>query len=241
MVIAALTTLIGVVVGVVVSLWWAGVLLGAIAGAGLAAVIDRRGEPAALAGVATRPADPDEDARLHNLTEGLCNTVGVAKPQLLIVDTPTANIAAIGRDPRSSTLVVTSGLLATLERIDLEGVVAHQLRRIKEHDAAVATRAVGFAPLAALPVVGAKVTGALGTADDLFLADRAAVDVTRYPPGLVGALVKIRDAGADVPGVSAAAAHLWLVPLPDRASGSPDGRSVPLPSLDDRIAALREL
>ena len=66
------------------------------------------------------------------------------------------------------------------------------------------------------------------------LDDRAAVDVTRYPPGLVGALGKIRDRGADVPGANPLGAHLWLVPP---AVGS----LLELPSIDDRIAALREL
>ena len=236
--IVAVAALAGLLIGLVLSLWWAGLLVGLALGGGTAALLDRRGESAALAGVHTRPAAEDGEARLHNLTEGLCNVVGVAKPELLVIDTPAANIAAIGRDPRRSMLVVTSGLLDSLERIDLEGVVAHQLRRVKQHDVAVATRAVGFAPLAGLPVLGPRITRSLGGADDLFLADRAAVDVTRYPPGLVGALVKIRDAGPRVPGVPPAAAHLWIAPpvIDQEIVGDR-----PLPSLDDRIAALREL
>ena len=208
-----------------------GVVLGAAAGAGFVALRVRQAPTMALAGVTAVAADPVRHARLHNLTDGLCSTVGLTKPELLVVEVPSANAAALARSAADASLVVTAGLLEALDRVELEGVLAHQLRRIRDHEAFVATRAVAFV---ALPGLAPRVRPLLVGVDDVFLDDRAAVDVTRYPPGLVGALGKLRDVGTDVPGANPHAAHLWLAPLSGGAVGG-------LPTLDDRIAALREL
>lgn len=227
--------LVGILLGLVLLPLVVGVLLGLLLGAAPVAVGWLRADALASGTLPTRGPDPDADARLLNLVDGLCVTVGIDPPTLLVVESDGVNAGAVGRDPTAARLLITSGLLEKAGRVELEGVLARELRRIKEGQVAVATLAVPFAavPARVIPPLRAVLAPAAGTVDDVFLDDRATVEVTRYPPGLAGALVVCRDAGSAVPGVPEGAAHLWLAETTPGAGTHP--------SLDDRIAALREL
>ena len=124
----------------------------------------------------------------------------------------------------SATLVVTQGLLDQLTRVELEGVVAQQLTRIRTHDILPAT--VTVATLG----IGATL---LSPPEPVTAMDRAAISFTRYPPGLIGALEKMEAKGTAVKGGSRATAHLWFA--------DPGGARASQTSLADRVAALREL
>ena len=89
-----------------------------------------------------RPADPQQYQRLHNLVEGLCIAGGLPKPGVYIVDDPAPNAFATGRNPNHAAIAVTTGLLDKLNRVELEGVVAHELSHIKNYDILVSTLAV---------------------------------------------------------------------------------------------------
>jgi heat shock protein HtpX len=78
------------------------------------------------------------------------------------------------------------------------------------------------------------------------LADMSAVEITRYPPGLIAALEKLRDDGTVVQSGNRATAHLWIEePVPTREDTEQAKRWTHLfnthPPIEDRIAALREL
>jgi len=181
-------------------------------------------EPAARKALDGRPADPVAQARLFNLVEGLCATIGARKPELRVRDETTLNAAVCGRRRRTATLVVTDGLLAELTRVELEGVIAQQLTRIRCHDMLPATVTVAtmgfFATLLSPP-------------EPVTAMDRAAVSFTRYPPGLIGALEKMEAKGTEVRGGSRGTAQLWFA--------DPGDTREPQTSLKDRIEALREL
>src|SRR5687767_15327371 len=89
-----------------------------------------------------RLADPVEHARLHNIVEGLCIAAGLPKPRVYVIDDAAPNAFATGRDPRHAAIAVTTGLLAKLDRVELEGVLAHELSHIKNYDILVSTLAV---------------------------------------------------------------------------------------------------
>lgn len=209
----------------------AAVVLGVLAGA----VIRANAGRLALALVGARPVGPDAQPRVHNLLDGLCAAAGVAKPSVHQVDHGAPNALVVGTDRRRANLVVTTGLAWELGRIELEAVLAHELARVKAGDVVPASVAVvALGPLALLGPVGAGwvAAGAGGTREGL--NDLAAVSLTRYPPGLVGALTRVRDAGVvlDRPGARGrATAHLWLAPPGPGAQAD----------LDRRIAALQEL
>ena len=88
------------------------------------------------------PADPVVYKRLHNLVEGLCIAGGLPKPRVYIVHDPAPNAFATGRNPKNAAIAVTTGLLEKMNRVELEGVVAHELSHIKNYDILVSTLAV---------------------------------------------------------------------------------------------------
>jgi heat shock protein HtpX len=104
----------------------------------------------ALAVSRARPADEHEYARLHNLVEGLCIASGLPKPDVYVIDDPAPNAFATGRNPQHAAIAVTTGLLEMMNRVELEGVVAHELSHIRNYDVLVSTLAVTMVGAVAL-------------------------------------------------------------------------------------------
>lgn len=212
----------------------AGLVIGVVIAGAAGAWLWRRGPSLAAHALPARPADPVGAARLHNVVNGLCTAAGLPKPELLIADDPAPNALAYGCDTRSATLVVTSGLLERLNRIELEGVVARELAGIKNGDIRPATLAVAL-----LAVVGpvrplADRVRAAAVPVSPVAADANGVAITRYPPGLAAAYEKVRTDGPSVRTGAATIAHLWLVPPAGATNAT-------RPPLEERIEALREL
>lgn len=235
--VTAIISLLGAVIGAGVL----GFLVASVVATALALVAFLRCTALALAMTGARPADPVAQARLHNLIEGLCASAGVPKPAVYVIDEPGLNAFAAGRGPRHAAIAVTTGLTRTMDRIELEGVLAHELCHVKNNDILVSTLAVAMVgPLAlALPVapVARLMEMAVGRGREA-LADLASVSLTRYPPGLIAALEKLRDNTTVVSSASRATAHLWLAaPL----AGTDAARFTTHPPLQGRIGVLREL
>ncbi|MBI5553344.1 MAG: M48 family metallopeptidase, partial [Candidatus Diapherotrites archaeon] len=81
-----------------------------------------------------RPATKEENTYLVNTVEGLSLAAGIPMPQIYVIDDTALNAFATGRDPEHSIICVTSGLLKTLNRSELEGVIAHEMSHIKNYD-----------------------------------------------------------------------------------------------------------
>ena len=143
-------------------------------------------EPLARHTLGGRPADPVVHARLLNVVDGLCATIGAHQPEVKVRPETGLNAAVCGRRRKSATLVVTQALLDELTRVELEGVVAQQLTRIRCYDMLPAT--VTVATLG----IGATM---LSPPEPITAMDRAAVSFTRYPPGLVGRPGEARGEG----------------------------------------------
>jgi heat shock protein HtpX len=224
---AAIPAIVLGIIALVVAGPVAGVVVLVVVAAALTTWARLAGDRRVLAALGGREADPVGDARLCNLAEGLSISAGLRQPRLRVIDSPSLNAVAAGTRPDRAIVGVTSGLLAELDRIELEAVLAEELIQIRHHETTPAT------------VVAA--TFGLGRAVALRAdrdaeADQAAVALTRYPPALASALEKVEAKGAEVAGQPASLAHLWLAdPRPGVASGR--GR---LP-IRDRIEALREL
>ncbi|HSH10402.1 MAG TPA: M48 family metalloprotease [Ilumatobacter sp.] len=109
-----------------------------------------KADTVALAVSRAKPADPEQYARLHNLVEGLCIASGLPKPGVYIIDDPAPNAFATGRNPRHAAIAVTTGLLEKMNRVELEGVVAHELSHIRNYDILVSTLAVTLVGAVAL-------------------------------------------------------------------------------------------
>jgi heat shock protein HtpX len=88
----------------------------------------------ALAMNRAREVSVGEAPDLHNLVAHLAARAGLPKPRVYVVDDPTPNAFATGRNPEHAAVAVTTGLLQVLDRSELEGVVAHELAHIKNRD-----------------------------------------------------------------------------------------------------------
>lgn len=97
---------------------------------------------AALALAGAHRADGPEYAQLRNIVEEMSIASGTPVPKVYVVDDPSPNAFATGRDPQHAAVTVTTGLLAQLSRRELTGVVAHEIAHIKNRDIAITTLAV---------------------------------------------------------------------------------------------------
>ena len=280
-----LLCLVGAAVGLLLGNGLIGTIIALVVSGAVAFASYWKADAIALAVSRAHPADPVVYKRLHNLVEGLCIASGLPKPRVYIVDDPAPNAFATGRDPRHAAIAVTSGLLEKLDRVELEGVLAHELSHIRNYDILVSTLAVtlvgsvalladiairmmwwnggrirregdrsdggnplallGFALLIFAPLLARLMQAAISRRRET-LADVSACQMTRYPPGLISALEKLKDDTTVVHAASTATAHLWIE---QPMSGVGDGgrlRKVHSmfdthPPLDERIALLREL
>jgi heat shock protein HtpX len=133
-------------VGYVLGFWYGGSgsgvygLVGAVA---LAVVLSLGsffgGDRLVLASTRAREATPQEQPRLHNIVEGLSIAAGIPKPRVYVIPEQAPNAFATGRNPEHSSVAVTDGLLSTMNRVELEGVIGHELSHVVDRDILVGT------------------------------------------------------------------------------------------------------
>lgn len=87
-----------------------------------------------LAMSGAKPADPKRDFDFYTVAENLSIATGIPKPKLYVIEDTAPNAFATGRDPQHAVVCATSGILAKLDRAELEGVIAHELSHIKNYD-----------------------------------------------------------------------------------------------------------
>jgi heat shock protein HtpX len=280
-----LLVLVGVVVGQLIGGGPMASIVALVIAAVMAFTSYWKSDSIALAVSRAVPADPTTYQRLHNLVEGLCIAGGLPKPKVYVINDPAPNAFATGRNPQHAAIAVTTGLLEKMNRVELEGVVAHELSHIRNYDILVSTIAVtlvgsialmtdlairmmwwnggrtsregdrsngsnplalfGFVLLILAPIIAKAMQAAVSRKRET-LADVSACQMTRYPPGLISALEKLRADQTATHSASMATAHMWIEqPL----SGVSDGGKLSFfhrmfdthPPLDDRIALLKDL
>ncbi len=97
-----------------------------------------------------KPVSKQDYPHLYNVVEGLALAAGLPKPRCYIIDDTAPNAFASGRNPKNAIVVVTTGLLDKLNRVELEGVIAHEMAHIKNYDILVQTLAVVMVGVIAL-------------------------------------------------------------------------------------------
>jgi len=264
---------------------WVGMILALLFSGALAFASYWNSDKVALAVSRAKPADPAVYRRLYNLVEGLTIASGLPMPRIYVIEDPAPNAFATGRNPRHAAIAVTTGLLEKMNRVELEGVLAHELSHIKNYDILISTLAVtmvgaialvadmalrfmwwgggrrggdrdrgpagailamfGFLLLILAPLIAQLMHFAVSRNRES-LADVSAVKMTRYPPGLISALEKLKADQTVVSSASRATAHLWIEqPTARTRDQGPLSRLNRLfdthPPLEERIAALREL
>jgi len=239
-------------------------------------------DKATLAISRAKPADPQQYARLYNLVEGLCIASGLPMPRLYIIEDDAPNAFSTGRNPKHSAVAVTTGLLEKMNRVELEGVLAHELSHIRNYDILVMTLTVtmvgmiallsnfflrwmwfgdrrdndsnnplgiifmviGFVLLIFAPIIAYIMQFAVSRRRE-YLADASGAQLTRYPPGLISALEKLKADQTSIHSASKATAHLWIEQPLDRDPKKNSSKLNHLfdthPPLDDRIRALQAM
>jgi heat shock protein HtpX len=173
--------------------------------------------------------EPNQAPELHAMVDRLVQAADLPKPRVAIIDSPVPNAFATGRSPSAAVVAVTRGLMNTLDRAELEAVLAHELAHIKNRDVMVITIASFFATVAQFTMrwgmwggMGRRNRGGGGgfvlffAASILvwiisffliralsryreFAADRGAALLTGSPAALQSALVKISGTMQRVP------------------------------------------
>ncbi|MEK7509994.1 MAG: M48 family metallopeptidase [Patescibacteria group bacterium] len=92
-----------------------------------------------LAMSGARPIEKADQPELYRIVENLSITAGLPMPKLFLIEDAQPNAFATGRDARHAVVAVTRGLLNRLERVELEGVIAHELSHVGNRDMLLST------------------------------------------------------------------------------------------------------
>jgi len=131
--------------------WGKGGLVLAVAIAmGMAAVGYYQSDKIVLGISRAKPVTKEEYPYLYNVVEGLAIAAGIPTPKCYVIDDTAPNAFATGRKPETAVICVTTGILQKLNRVELEGVIAHEMSHIKNYDIRLQTLVVVMAGVVAL-------------------------------------------------------------------------------------------
>jgi len=125
------------------------VILGLL-GVGAALFSYYYGASTVLSAAGAREADPRLYQQLYNIVQTLAIGDGLPVPKVYIIDDPSPNAFATGRDPQHAAVTVTTGLLQMMDREELMGVIAHEMSHVKNFDVRlllVVTTMIGLAAI----------------------------------------------------------------------------------------------
>ena len=182
-----------------------------------------------------RVIEADEYPDLHRMVEKLCTDADLPKPRIAVMQSPMPNAFATGRSPHHAVVAVTDSIMATLNKPELEAVLAHELSHIKNRDILTMTIASFVAMIASMIMnnflfasifnreqggawiiagIVAAVVWVIATLLMMalsryreFAADRGAAFITQDPDALISALQKISGKMDRVPAQAKVAAE----------------------------------
>ncbi len=196
----------------------------------------RRMELRIIVKINAEAIDKGSYPKFENLVKGLCVAHGFRNPNLFVIADSAPNMMMVGKNSSQGNLVVTTGLLERVNRVELEGLITHELSRIRNRLALLdCTVAVLVAkPFVFLPGfvnwVATKVFVSWAVAE----TDLQAVSLTRYPTALASALSSLDIDGREPRVNPKFCRHLWINPPANALIKSGF-------STNDRVAALSEL
>ncbi len=207
---------------------------------------------------------------LFNLVAELAGRAGLPMPRVFLMDEPQPNAFATGRNPQNAAVAVTTGLMQSLSREELAGVIAHELAHIKNHDTLLMTITatiagaismlaqfgmffggnrdqgpgiIGSIAMMILAPLGAMLVQMAISRTREYAADDLGARICGQPMWLASALAKIANAAHVVPNVEAErnpATAHMFIINPLSGQGM-DNLFTTHPSTENRIAALQQL
>lgn len=185
-----------------------------------------------------QPSEPGRHPRLDTIVESVSMAAGIEVPVMHLIESPAVNAITWGFGDGPSHMAVTTGLLSTLDRVELEAVMAHQATAVNDRPVdAVTVGAVLFGRFAAGGLAARAAELVNGSTDPraVVLSDIEGVTATRYPPGMTSALEKVASASTIVDSIPVAFTALCFAP-----PVSDPGPFGVHPPIVDRIDLMRE-
>lgn len=142
----------------------------------------------ALAMSGAKPIAKDDAPELYRIVENLAITAGLPMPKVYIINDPSPNAFATGRDPQHAVVAVTSGILEILEKDELEGVIAHEMSHVGNFDIrfmAIVVALVAIVSLISDMFLRLSFWGSFGEDDD----NNGGGNPLLFALGIVGALL----------------------------------------------------
>jgi heat shock protein HtpX len=220
---------------------WAGVIVFVVIAGAINLFAYWKSDALALRMAGAREVTPEQAPRLHRIVDEVTSMTQLPKPKVYVVENPSPNAFATGRNPKHAVVAATTGIMNLLDDRELKGVMAHELGHVGNRDILIGSIAAVFAgaimmianvmqwrmifggrdnnvnPLFALagiilaPIAASLVQMAISRARE-YEADRTGARVTHDPDALADALMKLEGGARLRPmQVNPAAAHLFIV------------------------------
>jgi heat shock protein HtpX len=216
-------------------------------------------------------ADERTAPELYQMVRELSARAGLPMPRVYLMDNPQPNAFATGRNPQNAAVAATSGLLNTLSREEVAGVIAHELAHIKNRDTLTMTITatiagaismlaqfgmffggnrnnnplgiVGLILIVVLAPIAAMIVQMAISRSREYQADRLGGQIVGRPRWLASALAKISNAAQRIPNEPAEAnpATAHLFIVNPLSGARMDNLFSTHPATENRIAALEEL
>ncbi len=195
----------------------------------------------ALAMYRAQAVTREQAPRVYGIVERLTQRTGLPMPKIFVIPTESPNAFATGRNPKHASVAVTQGILGLLNDDELEGVLAHELGHVRNHDILISSvaatiagaitmlsrlgfwfggsrddrdRGGGITALAMLilaPIAAMLIQMAVSRSRE-YAADETGAHITGNPYALASALSKLEAYSRRVPmAATAATAHLFII------------------------------
>ena len=209
--------------------------------------VKQNSESRVLSAIPSMAASDIAEARLFNVVDGLCVVGGDQRPTLRVVGSEFPIALAVAAPHSAGTIIVSSGFISTMDRVETEAVMAHLLWRIRSGEVALVTFLLSLTAVATrvgLAGVVRRVAGKLSDPRRVIWADISGCQATRYPPAMVSALEKVLSSNGDVGDVPVSS--LWFAVPENQIDAAHETSAVPnvgevSVSLAERIAVLKEI
>jgi heat shock protein HtpX len=127
-------SLLGYLIGLIFGTIWLGFTIAVVIAIVMMLIGFYSGDQLILSMSNAKEVSKKDDPYLVNIVEGLAMAAGVPTPKVYMIQESSMNAFATGRDPKHSSITVTSGLRKNMNREEIEGVVAHEMSHIKNYD-----------------------------------------------------------------------------------------------------------